>query len=160
MLPDGKYFKAFDFRCHNGTPYPESWYRQYLDTRDLADATRDAWGGPLIVVSGYRTPEFNQGLIEKDKGKGVHGVASGSNHVKGEALDLRTNALTCAADIPALKRIVLQAWEDNRVFVNVDGSKRLYRDLLGGLGCYFRSGWIHVDTAKATDGHLRRWEQK
>lgn len=158
MLPNGKYFKAFDFRCHNGTPFPEAWLKQYLDTRDLADATRDAWGGALIVVSGYRTPEYNTGLVEADNGKGVHGVASGSNHVKGEALDLRTPK--GKSDVPSLKRIVLSAWEDNRVFVNVDGSKRLYRDLLGGLGCYFSSGWIHVDTEKSSDGHLRRWEQK
>lgn len=44
------------------------------------DKVREMWGKPLIVNSGYRSPELN---------KKVGGVYN-SNHLKGEAVDLTT----------------------------------------------------------------------
>lgn len=44
------------------------------------DKVREMWGKPLIVNSGYRSPELNK------KVGGVHN----SNHLKGEAVDITT----------------------------------------------------------------------
>lgn len=46
----------------------------------LLDKVRELWGKPLIVNSGYRSPELN---------KKVGGVYN-SNHLKGEAADITT----------------------------------------------------------------------
>ena len=138
-LPDGYYFVAEDFRCHDGTPYPQEWLGKWLVLRDLCDAIRGLWGGPLFVVSGYRTPRYNENLIDG----GSHGVVSGSYHTSGEAVDLRTKR--GPVDVPHLLRVVLTAHEDGKL------------QALGGVGDYPVSGWLHVDTFKAHDGHLRRW---
>lgn len=46
----------------------------------ILDPLREAWGAPIIVTSGYRSPALN---------KAVHGAAS-SQHVIGQAADIRT----------------------------------------------------------------------
>lgn len=143
MLPDGRHFKAIDFACHDGTPYPETWQDRWILLRDLCDAIRDLWGGPLIVVSGYRSPAYNEALLREDQQKGVHGVASGSQHIVGNAADLRTSRRSF--DVPHLERVILTAHEDKKL------------PTLGGIGVYLTSGWVHVDTYQAPDGHLRKW---
>jgi uncharacterized protein YcbK (DUF882 family) len=144
-LPDGRHFTPADFACRDKdrTPYPEEWADRWALIVDLCDAIRDLWGGPLIVQSGYRTPAHNAELIIADAGKGAHGVASSSQHVEGNAADLRTSR--GAFDVPHLYRVVITAYEDGKL------------SGLGGLGLYPVSGWVHVDVFKAPDGHLRRW---
>jgi hypothetical protein len=82
----------------------------------VLDPLREAYGKPIIVTSGYRCPALN---------KAVGGAAS-SQHVKGEAVDIRT-----VSDLP----------NDNKV---------LY-DLIVKLGLPFDQlinefgyDWIHV----------------
>lgn len=142
-LPPGKWFHPSEFACHDGTPYPLTWLRAWIALRDLCDAIRDLWGGPLIVASGYRTAEHNQALLDDDAKRGSHGVVSGSIHIIGGAADLKTRR--GPVDVPQLLRVVLTAYEDKKL------------PLLGGVGDYPESGWLHVDTFKADDGHLRRW---
>ena len=143
MLKDGEFFSSREFACHDGTPFPENWEMQWNALRDLCDAIRRLWGGPLIVVSGYRTPEHNAKLLADDAAEGVHGVASGSQHIIGNAADLRTTR--GAIDVPQLLRVILNAQQDGKL------------PELGGVGDYPQSGWVHCDTFKAPDGHLRRW---
>lgn len=143
MLPDGRHFKASEFASHDGEPYPEAWADRWSLLVGLCDRIRDLWGGPLIVVSGYRTPEHNADLIAADLGRGAHGVASSSQHLEGRAADLRTTH--GHQDVPQLKRVILTAWEDGKL------------PTLGGLGDYPESNWIHIDVYRAPDGHLRRW---
>lgn len=145
MLPDGRHFRASEFACHDAarTPYPEHWEGRWAVLVGLCDAIRDLWGGPLIVVSGYRTPEHNADLMAADNVKGAHGVVSSSQHIVGSAADLRTTH--GPADVPQLLRVILTAYEDKKL------------PLLGGLGDYPQSNWVHVDVFKAPDGHLRRW---
>lgn len=59
---------------------PASDIRQKLQSliEELLDPIREAWGGPIVVNSGYRCPALN---------KAVGGVAT-SQHQKGEAADL------------------------------------------------------------------------
>jgi uncharacterized protein YcbK (DUF882 family) len=153
MLPDGLHFKAIEFACHDGTPFPEDWVAQWIETRDLCDCVRTIHGSPLDVVSGYRTPEHNADLIVADMGKGSHGVVSSSKHINGEAADLRARV----APATALYSEIVIAYENDFSFTAVDGRVRKLRDLLGGIGVYPHSNWVHVDTAKAPDKHLRRW---
>ena len=143
MLPNGRHFKPDEFRCHDGTPYPEVYADRWAELVGLCDAIRDLWGGPLIVVSGYRSPEHNNALVESDNKRGVHGVASGSQHVEGRAADLATRH--GKDDVPQLYRVILQAYQDGKL------------PLLGGLAYYPVSGWVHVDTYRKENGDLRRW---
>lgn len=145
-LPDGRYFKAAEFaqKARFGlpvTPYPEEWLERWLALVGLCDAIREAWGGPIIVISGYRSPAYNQALIEADAASGARGVASGSKHPKGEAADLRPEK----ADAGGLYRVISSKYDAGEL------------PGLGGIGFYPRSNWVHVDVAKAADGHLRRW---
>jgi uncharacterized protein YcbK (DUF882 family) len=86
----------------------------------LATGTRH----PFQVISGYRSPQTNSWLR-------VHGtgVAQGSMHVQGRAIDVRL------ADV--------------RSAVLRDAAIELGR---GGVGYYAESDFVHVDT-----GRLRRW---
>lgn len=73
-----KYFKPEEFESKDGrkSPYPLV-VQPYLYT--LLDEIREAFGGPLYVTSGYRSPEHN---------KTVGGVEN-SYHVLGMAADIR-----------------------------------------------------------------------
>ena len=47
---------------------------------NVLDPLREAWGQPIIITSGYRCPALNRAV----------GGAAASQHVKGEAADIRT----------------------------------------------------------------------
>lgn len=80
--------------------------------------------GTIEIISGYRSPQTNAMLGSKSKG-----VATGSLHMDGQALDIRirdlpTHTLRTAAT--ALRR--------------------------GGVGYYASSDFVHLDT-----GRFRTW---
>lgn len=152
-LPAGLHFTAAEFTCHDGTVYPEAFPDRWIELRDLCDACRIIHGGPLFVVSGFRSDSYNNHLISVDAGRGIHGVASGSQHTKGRAADLRATI----APATALYSELVAAYENGQTFTNIDGVERNFRDLLGGIGVYAESNWVHVDTEHEPDGHLRRW---
>jgi uncharacterized protein YcbK (DUF882 family) len=79
---------------------------------------------PFQVISGYRSPATNEMLRHR-----TEGVAAGSLHIKGQAIDIRL------ADVPlaALRRAALDARR-------------------GGVGYYPASDFVHVDT-----GRVRMW---
>jgi uncharacterized protein YcbK (DUF882 family) len=79
---------------------------------------------PFQVISGYRSPATNEMLRHRSEG-----VAAGSLHMKGQAIDIRL------ADIPLPK--LRQA------------ALTLQR---GGVGYYPASDFVHVDT-----GRVRFW---
>ena len=74
----------------------------------------------MILVSGYRSPEFNQALRA-----GGHRVAQASMHTEGMAADVQPVGLD-------LRRL----WNTLR------------RQELGGVGLYQKEGFIHLDTGK------------
>jgi uncharacterized protein YcbK (DUF882 family) len=90
--------------------------------RDLRAATGS--GSPFQVISGYRSPRTNGRLREQS-----HGVAAGSLHLQGRAIDIRLADVSSAA----LR----------------DAAIRLRR---GGVGYYASSDFVHIDT-----GRVRRW---
>jgi len=142
-LQDGRHFKVSELACHDGTPYPEAFADRLPALMALLDAIRDEWGEPIEVVSGYRSAAHNAELLVLDEARGTHQVASASQHVEGRAADIRP-----------LGNPGLTAQLHQRIM-------RLYNDgklpQLGGIGLYVKSGWVHVDTFHAADGHLRRW---
>jgi uncharacterized protein YcbK (DUF882 family) len=79
---------------------------------------------PFQVISGYRSPRTNAQLRSRSQG-----VAGGSLHMKGQAIDIRL------ADIP-LPKLHAAALAAGR----------------GGVGYYPTSNFVHVDT-----GRVRRW---
>lgn len=141
MLTDGEWFSVDEFACRDGTPYPGEFELRFRDLVAMCDIIRNKWGGPLTVVSGYRTPKYNAELIASDSSRGVHGVASGSQHVEGRAADLRPS------DEPAqtglLYRTIMALYDNGKL------------PMLGGIGLYPASQWVHVDTFMLD--HLRKW---
>lgn len=88
----------------------------------LTDLTRTS--RPFQVISGYRSPATNQMLRHKSEG-----VAAGSLHMKGLAIDIRLGDVPLAT----LRKAALA----------VGG---------GGVGYYPASDFVHVDT-----GRVRAW---
>jgi uncharacterized protein YcbK (DUF882 family) len=79
---------------------------------------------PFQVISGYRSPATNEMLRHR-----TEGVAAGSLHMAGQAIDIRL------ADVPLVK-LQRAALEARR----------------GGVGYYPASDFVHVDT-----GRVRSW---
>ncbi len=79
---------------------------------------------PYQVISGYRSPKTNAMLRQRSEG-----VAAGSLHMQGQAIDIRL------ADIP-LAKLRQAAISAGR----------------GGVGFYPASDFVHVDT-----GRIRTW---
>ncbi len=88
----------------------------------LADSTGAA--RPFQIISAYRSPHTNAALRQRSEG-----VAAGSLHMTGRAIDIRV------AGVPLVKLR--------------DAALSLR---LGGVGFYPGSDFIHVDT-----GRVRRW---
>jgi uncharacterized protein YcbK (DUF882 family) len=79
---------------------------------------------PFQVISGYRSPATNEMLRHKSEG-----VAAGSLHMKGQAIDIRLADVA----LPKLRQAALKARR-------------------GGVGYYPASDFVHVDT-----GRVRMW---
>ncbi len=147
MLPDSRWFTVNDAACHDGEPFPEEWLSQWLASSSLADKLRDLWGGPLVAVSWYRSPDYNARLIAT----GHHDVASSSNHMQGIAIDLKPvgePARAHADPILVFHDLILTTQQAGAL------------PELGGLGLYKPDEWVHVDLFKAPDNHLRRWSTR
>ena len=93
---------------------------------DLLHGLTDLTGSarPFQVISGYRSPVTNEMLRHRSEG-----VAAGSLHMKGQAIDIRL------ADVP-LAHLRSAALSIRR----------------GGVGYYPASDFVHVDT-----GRVRAW---
>ncbi len=79
-------------------------------------------GAPPVfsVISGYRSPQTNEMLHERNGG-----VASHSLHMEGRAIDVRLHGVDCAS--LAGKALAMQR---------------------GGVGYYNRSDFVHLDTGR------------
>jgi uncharacterized protein YcbK (DUF882 family) len=122
-LPDGlATLRSFlkDFRTGEEHAIDPGLFDILNDLR-LATGTKS----PFHVISGYRSPNTNEMLREHGGG----GVARGSMHLEGRAIDVRL-----ADKSSALLR---------------DAALELQR---GGVGYYRISDFVHVDT-----GRVRRW---
>jgi uncharacterized protein YcbK (DUF882 family) len=108
-----------DHRTGDHHPIDPALFDLLYDLRVATGTT-----APYQVISGYRSPRTNGQLREKSRG-----VASGSLHMQGRAIDVRL------ADV--------------RSSVLRDAGIRLRR---GGVGYYAASDFVHIDT-----GRFRTW---
>lgn len=132
------HFVYSEFASHDGTPYPVDMIDDRLQPLcDMLDIIREAWGGPIHIVSGYRSPAYNALLRSKSSG-----VAEHSQHPQGRAADI--------APVPADKSNVRRFCS----FV-----EKLLADGklpgIGGIGTY--PCWVHVDVRDRVNGHIARW---
>jgi uncharacterized protein YcbK (DUF882 family) len=100
----------------------------YMDPRllDLLNAVQGKveTRGPFQVISGYRSPKTNSMLHERSSG-----VASGSLHMQGMAIDVRVEGV----ELNHLHKAALDLGR-------------------GGVGLYPTSNFVHMDV-----GRVRRW---
>lgn len=137
---NSRHFAYGEFTSHDGASYPPEWIDERLQPLcEMLDAIRDLWGGPLVVVSGYRSPAYNERLRARSSG-----VAEHSQHPQGRAADI--------APVPATRESVA------RLAAIVDGMiGRGQLPQLGGFGRY--PLWVHVDVRpRPVDGHIARWD--
>jgi len=130
--------------CCGGTYQPEALQRINVLLRDfraneikpidpgLLDLLHELHGTlgvdqPFHVISGYRSPQTN--ALLRTRGGADSGVASGSLHMVGKAIDIRVPGV----DLERLR-----------------SSARALK--LGGVGYYPSSNFVHVDT-----GRVRFW---
>lgn len=87
-----KYFKVKEFACKDGSPVV--FVDEYLVT--ILDILRNKLGKPIIITSGYRTPEWNEKC----------GGAKYSYHMRGMAADFRVDGMTPKQIANELNKIV------------------------------------------------------
>ena len=130
------HFRAQEFACHDGTAYPAEWIADRL--KPLCDALEviraECGGKPVSIISGYRSPRYNEARRRKSKG-----VAKDSRHIQGIAVDIAIAGVTPEVVHAAVLRLV----------------KAGKLDAVGGVGLYRE--WVHVDMREREDGRLARW---
>lgn len=124
-----EHFDDSEAACKDGTPLPDE-YRPNAEflAHAVLEVIRAITGRPVDVTSWYRTKKHNA----------KHGVP-GSSHLTAEGADINVRGLTPAET----HHVILEAYRAGKL------------PGIGGLGIY--PDWVHVDTRRAADGHLRRW---
>ena len=71
-------FSLSEFRCNDGTDVPEEYMDNVKKLTENLQILRDIIGKPIIVISGYRSPDYN---------KKISGVKR-SQHMLAKAADI------------------------------------------------------------------------
>lgn len=96
---------------------------------NILDPLRDAWGAPIIVTSGYRCQRLNKAV----------GGASNSQHLYGQAADIRTVSDRREDNMKLLRKIIeMELPFDKLIAEYVDSSGR--------------PDWIHISYSPARRG--------
>lgn len=88
----GRHFKVKEFACKDGSPVV--FIDEYLYT--TLDILRHKLGKPVIITSGYRTPDWNAKC----------GGAKYSYHMRGMAADIRVDGMTAKELAKELDKII------------------------------------------------------
>lgn len=105
----------------------------------LAEKVREILKTPMVVRSCCRCPEHNADPDVKGSPTSKHIT---TDKLPARAMDYKPRNMS---PITAYNAIV-KAWRDGRL------------PDLGGIGLY--DSFVHIDTAKAYDGHLRTWDKR
>jgi len=141
-----EHFVVDEFRCGSGEPVPHELLPNLRRlVVEVLEPIRQRWGA-IIVVSGYRSPAYNEALFRasearaKAAGRAHGGVAQRSQHLTASAADIRPVRWS---DVELLGDVV-----DNLL---AKGELRA----LGGFGRY--GSWIHCDVRPRVNGQVVRW---
>ena len=77
-------FNLSEFRCKDGTVVPPEYLCNVRVLATNLQVIRAKIGQPLVIVSGYRTPEYNR----------TCGGATNSYHLSAQAADIRCGGLS------------------------------------------------------------------
>lgn len=113
-------------------PPRERLHEHVIPTLTLADEIRKRWGGPVIVVSGYRAPYYNDMLIDG---------SPRSQHMDFRALDLKPSNGDIGDFIELVDDVVSERRENGQII---------------GFGRY--SSFTHIDTGHYD--HNRNWDRR
>jgi peptidoglycan hydrolase-like protein with peptidoglycan-binding domain len=88
--PQTEHFKASEWRCKDGRDVPAKYYADLFKLMQLLEELRKSAGNrAVLIISGYRSPEYNAALAAKSDG-----VAEHSLHMYGKAADIKIPGLT------------------------------------------------------------------
>lgn len=122
-----EHFSREEFAQHaahgfQSVPYPEEWIDSRLKPLcEVLEAIRAKLGKPISIMSGYRTPEYNES---------IHG-AKNSQHCQGRAADIRVSGIAASA----VHAVILSMYKSGEINI-------------GGLGKY--NSFVHVDIRYGT----------
>jgi uncharacterized protein YcbK (DUF882 family) len=134
-----QFFGDSEFTCHDGTPVPPEWLDDRLRPLEaMLDKIRIKRGGPVRVISGYRTEAYNERI----------GGAKLSQHVQARAADVApiTAAGLFSAELSAFYVMICEMLAAGEL------------PELGGLGWY-PGKWVHLDIRpRPPSGHVASWQ--
>jgi uncharacterized protein YcbK (DUF882 family) len=141
------HFDDIEFACRSGDLVPVE-LRPNLQrlVTEVLEPLRRLWGAPIIVVSGYRSPAYNEGLRlvsderARREGRTAGGVAQHSQHLTASAADVRPVELGAVPRFTSLVEEMIQGAQ---------------LPALGGFGRY--PGWLHLDIRPRLAGRVVRW---
>lgn len=100
--------KEFVCRCCGGLP-PYAKENIEALVENVLDPLRERYGKPIVVNSGYRCPKHNKEV----------GGATNSQHMKGEAADIRptTNCPNYTNDLKRLRQLIIESRNFDQLIV-------------------------------------------
>jgi len=117
-----KNFTLTEMRCHNGCDVPWTLLENAQELANNLQVLRDALGKPVILVSCFRSPDYNKRI----------GGARRSYHMKCMAADIKVKGVAPRE----IKTLILELIEDGKM-------------KQGGVGLYQRGrgtrGFVHYD---------------
>ncbi len=117
---DPQALEALDYllRCH----YTQKVKEMDISVIEFLNAVDKSLGGDneIHIISGYRSPEYNELLIRQG-----HGVARHSLHLSGKAVDIY------------IPRVGLDTLRESAIGLGY-----------GGVGYYPVSGFVHIDSGR------------
>ena len=162
-MPLSDHFSIRDFLTHDQS---DVWPKyvvlrdELIDKLELVIAELNASGVPVThmkVISGFRHPEYNQGLRARVRRRTVGSPAQDSRHQFGDAADVIVDN-NRDGRMDDLNRDGKSNSKDIRVLIEaVERVEQQYPDLVGGAGTYKATRqhgpFVHIDVR----GNRARW---
>ena len=109
-------FNLSEFQCKSGAEMPQEVLNNIIELAGNLQTIREHLDRPIVITSGYRSPEHNESI----------GGATNSQHIYGKAVDIKVEGLSSQEVYDAIENII-----------HCGDIKE------GGLGLY--STWVHYD---------------
>ena len=93
-----KHFKMSEFACKDGTQVPEKYQGNVAALCLALEHLRARLGSPVVIISGYRTKEYNRRV----------GGASKSKHLTASAADVRLSGKSPADVSTCLDELIAE----------------------------------------------------